>query len=465
MILLMAMVMAIKAFFYANLKIKNSFSNLPLSYCLLFFVTSQLNAAPSITTYRNVNFTQSLGNEKTNSEDKSVNISTVTPRFGIDYKKSKIKLNIDYSLIASSDNENNENDVSHQLNLISTFTHIPNAWSTNVSSRISQKNVSDTGLLVSESITTSDASESYIINSINTKRSHQINNNASLNSSLGLTSQGFKNESSSKTTAFALGVNIKRILPSTSLDTSLKSSKNIDNKETNSALNLKTNFIINSHYSTYLTVTKNASNNNDFDESRYALGLNWTPSQKTFVNFDIGKFGDSSSWSANAHLNLRRTSINLKHTEEVSSLNQVLIDNLNGGASTSNSSTDDALSFVKNTSFSISRQSRKLTSSLTLSKIENFSDLDNNSEKTTNNIVLSFNYLLNSLTSISYDYSKNSIKTTVDNQLEEHSVNWSSKLSKRSSYNVILRLIEQDHDQAEFDSKQNQLDFNYTLQF
>ncbi len=449
----MAMVTAIK-----------SSKTLWLSVGIIFIATTNLYAAPFIETSRSIGFTQTLGDNKTVTGDESINITTITPQFSVQYNKSKVDLNLDYSLVASRDNTEKESDVSHLLNLATTFTHIPNVWVSRYSSSITQKNTSDTGRLVSNALTTTDASESYIAHSLDTSRTHQINNNLSFSSSIEFSSQGFKNESSSQSASLSLGLNVKRILPSISLESSFSGSKNLDTKETNNSLSLISNYLINTHFKSYLSITSYSSNNNKFNEDRYAIGLDWTLSPTIFINVDAGQFGGESSWSTNSLVTLRRTTISLNHSEKIATLNQSNLDNLNNNSNFGSSISAD-LAYVKNTILTLSHRTRRMTMTLSLSKTNNFSDLETSADRTDKNTSLALSYQLNSSNSISYSYGHKTIITTINNQLDEHSVKWESTISRHSRYNVTLSFIEQNNDDTQFDSKRTELNFNYTLSF
>lgn len=432
--------------------------------CSLLFANFQLHAAALLTSTKSISIKQSIGTNKTNVSNEKINFTNIVPSYSIIYNKSKLAINAGYSLIASQDNTNKVNNISHRLRLKSDFTHIPKLWTSSYSSNISQKNISDNAQLIDD-VTTSIASQSYIVNSLNTTRNFNIKKNMKLNSSLGISSQGFKGGATARNTKASLLFDVQQVLPKLNIQTSVNTNKNINTKTSNSRYNISNFYIINNTLKAILSATQNKNTNSQFNASRYTLGINWNTSPNSRINFEIGKFGDNNSWSTDTLLTLRRLSFSLKHSEDVTPVNQSILNNLNNSSSIFSDATGNEFKFVKNTTLSINHRTRRLVSSLSFSQVEQFSDLTLSSDRTNKRTSLSFSYSLNPKKSISYTYTKNKILTTVNNQLIQHSVNWSSKLNENNSYTIRLRFNKQENDLSEFNSKLNQIDFNYRLKF
>lgn len=424
-----------------------------------------LYAAQTLTTSRNIGITQTLGSTSSNSGSESINITSIEPHYSLQYEKTKLTLDAQYSLVASQDNQNNNSNISHRLNLKSTYQHIPNVWSSSYFASILQKNTSDNGPLVNSNNTTSDATDNYIINSFNTSRIYHINSNMTFNAAVDLSSQGFQDASKNKNAKITAQFNILRLLPSTSLTSSVNSNKNLDSKETSNRINITGTHIINPQLNTFISATQFTGDNTNLEEIRYQLGLNWNLTPNSRINLAIGKFGDQNSWSADSFIMLRRLSFSLIHTEEIEPANTTLLNNTNSGNNTFSNATSDALTFTKNTLFMISHQSRRLTSSFSMSKNEQFSDLNINSDRTSYSSSISFDYSLSRLSTVSYAFTNDKIKSNIDNQLKQQTVKWSSKVSRKSSYNVSIDFIEQVSDQSLLDYQKKQLNFNYSLIF
>lgn len=439
-----------------------------LRFIIALFIivsNSQLYAAQTLTTSRNLGFTQTLGNISSNSGNESINITTIEPHYSLQYEKTKLTLDAEYSLVASQDSQNNTSDVSHRLNLKSTYQHIPNIWSSSYFASILQKNTSDNGQLVNSNNTTSDATDNYIVNSFNTSRIYHINSNMTFNAAMDLSSQGFQDASKNKNSKITAQFDILRLLPSISFTSSVSNNRNLDSKETSNRINITGTYINNPQLNTFISATQFSGDNTSLEEIRYQLGLNWTLTPNSRIKLAIGKFGDQNSWSADSFIMLRRLSFSLTHTEEIEPANTTLLNNLNSGNNAFSNATSDALKFTKNTLLMISHQSRRLTSSFSISKNEQFSDLNINSDRTSYSSSISFNYSLNRLSTASYVFTNDKINSNIDNQLKQHTVKWSSKISRKSSYNVSIDFIEQISDQSLLDYQKKQLNFNYSLIF
>ncbi|MBL7004992.1 MAG: hypothetical protein ISR69_13325 [Gammaproteobacteria bacterium] len=433
--------------------------------CALSLLSMESYAVSSKTTSKGVSFTQSIGDKKLNSGSETINTTKVRPYYSTTYKKNRVDLKLDYSLILSQDSANHNSDTNQQLKLTTAYTHIPKLWKSSYSANIIQKNISDTGTLVTEDTTNSTNTKDYLVHIIKTDRTHVINERAELVTSLSLNSQGFKGESSSSLAKLGIALNSQRVFPSVSIDTSLDITQNLDSDESINTIDLKGSYSINDSLKSYLSISSNATDNNNFDKSQYIIGLNWSLNSKSFIDIGVGKFGEIDTWSADIKHLIRRLTFSLSHSEKINFQNQSLIDNISNGNSTFSDSTSQSLAFNKRTDLSITHKLRRLSTILNFSEEDQSSDLSNNVQRNSQSQSLSLNYRLTQPTTITYSFSNNKIIATTDNQLLTHSINWATKSSRYSSYSVKLSYKEQSSSQIGLDYDQNQIDFNYRLTF
>lgn len=433
-------------------------------FLLTLLLSIHAKAEPTYNKKLSLGVTQSFGETKNSNADDSINITSIKPSYSLEYSKRKLSLDLSYSLNAISDNSNNETSVNHDLNLNTSFQHIPDEWITSFRSSVFQKNTSDTGILISNSIDSEDT-ETFRINSLESSRTFFITKDSLFLSQLQLSSQGFKNQNTSKNAQLKLQFDINEVFPSVNLSSSIEGNKDLNEDQSNNTINIITTYLINNKLDSFLSITKNSSSNDSFDENKYTLGTNWQVSPKSLIKLEVGKFGDQDSWGLTANTTSKRTSFSLVHNEKVTPANIAILNNLVSGASNFSSSIISDIKYIKNTSLSINHRQRRLTSSFTTSKIEEFSDLGLTSDRTTYGNILSLQYALSSTKNLTYSYSNNKISTLIDNQLKEHTVNWSTVLGRHSQYNIGLSNIEQSSDNLSLNTKRNQINFNYTYTF
>ncbi len=431
---------------------------------MALLLSFELSAVQTLDKSVSLNITQALGTTETSNTNTPINITTITPNYSIEYKKRKISFNANYSLIASNNNENNTSYISHNLDLVTQFQHTPNKWSSSYSANLFQKNKSDYGVLVSAS-SIFNTTDLYVVNKLDTTRIFDLNNNSRISSSFAISTQGFSGKTTNKNAQLSLQHDLRKVLPSVNLSYSINRNQNLDNDDTNNIIKLTTYYTINSKLESFVTIANNSSSNDAFSDSQYSVGLNWQLTPKSFLNFDVGKFGDIKSWSLDSSVIIRRSSFSLSHKEEIAPANQNILTNISTSNSNLLSSINNDLKYIKNTALSFNHRTRRLVTSFVVSLTKEFTDLGITSDKTIISTNFNLIYSLNTLKSISYTYSRDSIETILNNQLIENSVKWTAALSRQSNYNVVLIHTQQNGDNANVNYSKNQLDFNYTLIF
>ncbi len=406
---------------------------------------------------------------KTASVDESGTVTRLSP--GIHYLADggKNSLSIDYSLNAiSSSGLSQKDEVNQNLRLHDSFTHIPRRWTTDVSSSISQANISTDGVQnLNPNITTDNTRELRTVG-VNTALNGRVSETVWFKTSLGADHVDYEgtNGSEGYHARFSLD-NIRSLKPFTwRLDYNSNLSQTYSNEEKIDTAHINLDYRVNNRVTTFVDATSTDTNNDQLNQTETLLGLNWTPGNNTSLRIAAGKRGDEDSYSLDGSHKNRRMTLTANYQETVTTTRQTTLSSLS--SSSAYSGTTQAISIipvlVKQSTVSMLLTGKR--SSLIVSVFQTERDQGSIIQtETTTGAKIGFSRELSARSSFNLNLLSQKSKTSQTNELTNIKAGYNKTLSKNSSYIVTASTTRQDSSDVANEYEQVVLGILFTKSF
>jgi hypothetical protein len=436
---------------------------------LVFSLIILSTSAQAETTFESsLSVIESFAHDRANARNESGSITQVSPSLSFTYSKSKLDLMLDYSLKAISFNGlSGDSHTTQDMKLRTNLSHIPKKWFTQINAGISQANISPDGIQIVDGFTrTSNTAELRTAGLSTSLLGKAPSTRYKLN--LSASTAGYQGRDSNDSYGFSVELeNEKRqkLGWKTSLTNNyLKSSTS----ETRAGyLLVELDYLINRKLTSYLLLDKGLSSNENLNEAGALLGFQWKPNEKFFIKVGAGKKGDKLTYTLDSSLKSRFLILSLGYNEQVTSSQSISIGDqgstLLNVPSVQSVSIDPVLLQEARASLSYRGRRNEVTFSY-LERIKNITSLSSSEDiSTTSNIFLK--HLLSRKSQMVLSLLRQESRVSQANTLDDVSLRFLTRPSKRLSYSVAIRETRQRSDLVQNEYQRKQIELNITIDF
>ena len=413
---------------------------------------------------------ESFISNKTSSLDESGLITTISP--GIRYEATGLRnsLLFNYNLIASYYSSLSQQDqINQSLSLRSDSSHVPNHWDSYITSTIKQTNVSSDGIQIVNPNIQSDNTRELRTLGAGTALKGRWTKAITYQTALNVDYADFEDGESTRGAGINLGLSSNNTQRKLNWSTLLSSrdSRTANTDQQIHTVHAELNYRFTRKYATFLTLDKSKTENELLDDTNTIFGIHWTPNRYSFLKLGAGKRGDDTTYFLDSMVRNNRTTYTFNYDETVTDSRTLLIDetSIQPGFSPTSQTLSTTPILLKNGRIGITANGKR--TDLTLAyfmQIKNQANT-NSEEEVTEGINISANRRLSNLSSVRILLSHQESKTIQENSLDDASLAYDRRLSKKINVSIELRKTEQTSNITVDEYEQNLLNLRMTATF
>lgn len=400
-------------------------------------------------------------------------VTVVSPGVAIKYNQPRLDLALDYQLNAVFNSGLQADDHENQsLNFLTSFTHQPNRWDTQIIAGIERINTNPNGIQIIGDINDSSNSKELRTAGVSTSYQNHLSSTINYQTELSMDYADIEGQADTNSVALNLGINNNRTLSSIRWNVELNSRKfensddgTVDNQI--DSLQAGLNYRINRKISTFLTYDKAETNNNILNDANTTAGLLWTLNRNSFISIGAGFRGDDTTWSLDSVFTNKRLSLEMSYDERVTSERQQVFEEveLQTGLITTSQSLSITPVLLKKAIISLTASGKRTEFALSyFNQSKNVNDA-NSEEEQTAGLSFTANRTLSRFSSVLLSVSSQESQTTQKNTLNNIELSYNKRLSKYVNWSAEISTTEQTSDVQENEYEQALVGFSLTATF